>query len=1110
MILTYKELCRKLVAFLMGSTFTWVRNASSLLISDENNSQPSIEPCMNGLEMARFALEILDGCRFCLKTIGEENMLVTDTLAAVFLMNWEHSMAVLSLDALDDETNQEMKPRMEICTCAHNLHGKITPQFFKDLSVNSRKKLGRILIQSIRSIVFQENKVDIDKVTSLCCLWVLEVLDCLCLDQCEEQELLEQFLSKSDFWPIWVLPDSCTGERSATLKTESISVGASRNHIFVAVIDKLISKIGADKVLTGFMSSTNTEEATKELIDSQACYSRAWLAAEVLCTWKWQGGSALSSFLPLLSAYGKSGNYSHKESLFNSLVNILLDGALVHGASGKWSLSYVWHVSYDEMESVEETYLRALASLLFTLFEDNIWDKEKAVLLFKLIVNKLFIGEAVTLNCLRILPLILSVLIRPLSIKYDKSNQEVQVDSQGNEMEDTIRDWLHRTLQLPPANTWQTGEEMEDWFQLVISCYPMSALAGMQELKPARDISATERSLLLELFRKQKHGTGSLAVANSLPTVHMVLSKLIVVSVGYCWMEFNEDDWEFVVYCLRFWIESAVVMMEEVAESVNEAISNSCVSSNSEVVLRKLEDHILILNPSCLRNATNALAAFSIFCVVGFWKEEDADNLKPLRTERWNLVKDRVLEGILRLFLSSGAAEVIAGSFCQEASSIIASSRHDHPHFWELVASAVVKSSSYARDKAVKSFELWGLNKGPISSLYAILYSTKPLPPMQFAAYVILSSEPVSNSSIIREDTASSLGVDTTDDQDSIGLDLSSEENVHLREEIYSMVEKLPLDILEMDLVALPRVNVFVAWSLLLSRLLSFPSSSPARERLVQHIQEHADSTILDFLFQHIPLELCLAHGMKKKDIEFPPVLSQAAAAASRAITNSSILFCVESIWPVGPEKLSSLAGAIFGLMLCILPAYVRGWFNEIRDRSTSSAIESFTKIWCSPPLITNELSQIKKASFTDENFSVSVSKSANEVVATYTKDETGMDLVIRLPASYPLRPVDVECARSLGISEVKRRKWLLSMLSFVRNQNGALAEAISIWKSNFDKEFEGVEECPICYSVIHTVNHSLPRLACKTCKHKFHSACLYKWFSTSHKSTCPLCQSPF
>lgn len=55
--------------------------------------------------------------------------------------------------------------------------------------------------------------------------------------------------------------------------------------------------------------------------------------------------------------------------------------------------------------------------------------------------------------------------------------------------------------------------------------------------------------------------------------------------------------------------------------------------------------------------------------------------------------------------------------------------------------------------------------------------------------------------------------------------------------------------------------------------------------------------------------------------------------------------------------------------------------------------------------------------------------------MATYTKDETGMDLVIRLPASYPLRSVDVDCTRSLGISEVKKRKWLMSMMSFVRNQ---------------------------------------------------------------------------
>ena len=64
-------------------------------------------------------------------------------------------------------------------------------------------------------------------------------------------------------------------------------------------------------------------------------YSQAWLTAEILCTWKWQGGSALGSFLPLLSSYAKSGNCSPKEGLLDSIVNILLDDALVYGARGE-------------------------------------------------------------------------------------------------------------------------------------------------------------------------------------------------------------------------------------------------------------------------------------------------------------------------------------------------------------------------------------------------------------------------------------------------------------------------------------------------------------------------------------------------------------------------------------------------------------------------------------------------------------------------------------------------------------------------------------------------------------------------------------------------------
>lgn len=155
------------------------------------------------------------------------------------------------------------------------------------------------------------------------------------------------------------------------------------------------------------------------------------------------------------------------------------------------------------------------------------------------------------------------------------------------------------------------------------------------------------------------------------------------------------------------------------------------------------------------------------------------------------------------------------------------------------------------------------------------------------------------------------------------------------------------------------QVNVFLAWSLLLSYLRSLPSSSRARERLVQYIQDSVSPVILDCLFQHIPVELGMSQNLKKKDLELPAGVSEAAIAASRAITTDSLLTSVETLWPVEPVKLASLAGALFGLMLCVLPAYVREWFSSLRDRFTSSLIESFTRAWCSPSLIANELSQV-------------------------------------------------------------------------------------------------------------------------------------------------------
>eukprot|EP00899_Mesostigma_viride_P009971 jgi/Mesvir1/18976/Mv18941-RA.1 len=208
--------------------------------------------------------------------------------------------------------------------------------------------------------------------------------------------------------------------------------------------------------------------------------------------------------------------------------------------------------------------------------------------------------------------------------------------------------------------------------------------------------------------------------------------------------------------------------------------------------------------------------------------------------------------------------------------------------------------------------------------------------------------------------------------------------------------------------------------------------------------------------------------------------------------------------------SLARVAAVLFGSALRIAPAACRLWLHDVRDRQLASAIELFTCTHVSPALLKQEFETVGKASSKHDNLAIKVSPSLREVTATYKKDEAVLDLVVRLPPSYPLRPVEVECSRRVGISESKLRKWILSIIAFLQNENGSVLDAMLMWKANLDRQFEGIEECPICYSVVHTSNHSLPKLACPTCRHKFHAACLYKWFSSSHKSTCPLCQTPF
>lgn len=225
----------------------------------------------------------------------------------------------------------------------------------------------------------------------------------------------------------------------------------SQSQLFVALVDKLISEMGINRVIVG----SNGEALAVN--DSQSEYSRAWVVAEMLCTWKWCSGSALGTLLPSLSSYAKSESGGNLSCLFESIINALLEGALVCGTKSQLIFFNTWPPSSKDLDDIVEPFLRALVCLLSTLLKEGIWNYEEASKLWELLLNKLYIGQETDLNCLRILPPLVSVLAHFLCVNKESS------DLVKHPLTDSLRvtivgDWLEKTLTFPPLISWTSGE----------------------------------------------------------------------------------------------------------------------------------------------------------------------------------------------------------------------------------------------------------------------------------------------------------------------------------------------------------------------------------------------------------------------------------------------------------------------------------------------------------------------------------------------------------------------------------------------------------------------------------------------------------------------------
>ncbi|KAL8278772.1 hypothetical protein RQP46_008841 [Phenoliferia psychrophenolica] len=227
--------------------------------------------------------------------------------------------------------------------------------------------------------------------------------------------------------------------------------------------------------------------------------------------------------------------------------------------------------------------------------------------------------------------------------------------------------------------------------------------------------------------------------------------------------------------------------------------------------------------------------------------------------------------------------------------------------------------------------------------------------------------------------------------------------------------------------------------------------------------------------------------------------------------------FRVELMDEISAATLPVFASFVYYRALQAVPSLIRVWWESCTNRQLHMAVSTFTSRHFSPVLIAAELAHLRdpndpagKSLRDNPDFTVKVAAGANEVKAVFVVDEQTMEIGVRLPNEFPLLLVEVKDVRKVGVNDKQWRAWILAVQQVIITHNGLIADALSLFKKNVTLHFDGVEPCAICYSIISVVDRSLPTKKCRTCNNLFHAGCLFKWFSTSHGSSCPMCRSLF
>ncbi|XP_043272085.1 E3 ubiquitin-protein ligase listerin [Venturia canescens] len=283
-------------------------------------------------------------------------------------------------------------------------------------------------------------------------------------------------------------------------------------------------------------------------------------------------------------------------------------------------------------------------------------------------------------------------------------------------------------------------------------------------------------------------------------------------------------------------------------------------------------------------------------------------------------------------------------------------------------------------------------------------------------------------------------------------------------------------------------IGYLLAWANVLD--MCAHAHADVRYQYAEFLKDNYFPYLLNNIFRLMPVEIL--QDSKTKSSKFTEIFSTLPSFEFRESWTE---------W-----RLDHIVCWLFTNSLRHLPVLVRQWWGTA-DSRISAAVEKITTLYVSPMLCKEELLNNRLVDI--QNMQIKVLPSAREVVALYQMDDTKLELSMVLPVNHPLGPVTVEPGQHAG-GAANWRNCHMQLSIFLTHQNGSIWDGLLMWKKNLDKKFSGVEECFICYSIFHINTYQIPKLSCHTCRKKFHAPCLYKWFTTSQKSTCPICRNIF